>query len=373
MFEIRSRKTVYLTHDGQTFRVYPIRHFSNTVLVEPETGVFFHRFRKTPKTRDKGIKRGFRKYPDVYSLFRGLWQAIQSTKLSRIPTLEELQADCRDINFEVNSIKVINETEIEKARQALANVLKQLEHVQTVELREAKEQTSFAILFRDSRNRLNTGMVCARLVAVRNRITERIDNIIRWLRYYTQWADAISIFLTFHRRFLPRLDSRLERLIAEIPDPVKNRFTIGRILSMKEEIGRRQFFGGWCEWAKQCQKDLITAIKCVRQRKTTEAIAVLKKVRQAIKLKLIQYQIHELLLEIDLDQISQKPRLDHYRQVVKEIIKELEAVDESGFRVPVKEEVATLLSLAVSEPNIKDFPTFFKAGKELLRRAYQKL
>ena len=239
------------------------------------------------------------------------------------------------------------------------------------------QQIEFAIIFRDSKNRLNTGMVCARLVAAKNRLKERVDSILYWLDRYGEWGEAISIFLTFHRHYLPRLEIRLAQLseneIFQNEKNGNNAATIARVENIMREIDNLQFFGGWRKWAMQCNKDLALCRGHVSKGNIAEAAYILKKIRQATRLKLVQYEIHELLLRIDMDQMEKTQNSPDHIKTIQIIEEVLDSIDETGFRTPVIDELREKLS-AASALLAKDMgPKDHKEMKDCLRFAYQKI
>lgn len=377
MFDVLPQKVIHIYANGAPHRVHPIKHFPKSVLVEPNSGKFFMQYWRLAKERGEKRQRAFREYPDIYSLFRSLIQAREQTKRKRIPTLEELKAECADVNILTNTIKAADADAIAQAKASMAKMLEKLENAKTIELKEASEQIECAIIFRDSKNRMNTGVVCARLVATKNRLKERVENILYWLDRYGEWGEAISIFLTFHRQYLPRMEIRLVQLseteIFENAQRGRNAATIARIENIIREIYNLQFFGGWRKWALQCKKDLTACIVQIRQGKISEAAAELKKVKQATKLKLIQYEIHELLLEIDLGQIEKTIDAFSHAKAVHAIGKKIDFIDETGFRTSIKNDLREELAAAAALLGKGVKPKEIKEAKSRLRTAYQKI
>lgn len=374
-FDVLTYRKIYITHNGTRHLVYCVKHFPKTILVEPKSGCFFVQYWKTPKKRGENRQRAFRKLPDVYSLFRALIQTMASTKLKRIPTLENLKSDCQDSNLKINAVRRLTISEIESAQKPLAQSLEKLDRARTVELKEAKGQMELAILFRDSKNRLNIGMVCARLVAVQNRLRERVENILYWLSRYAEWAEAISIFLEFHKRFLPGLEKRLcliaEKEISENCRAGHDQLTIQRLNAACRDVERLMHFGGWRLWAHQCQKDLREAYDLISKKNYAKTITVVKKIIQAVRLKLIQYQLHEFLLKIDIDNINGTLDCPAYKNTAINIATEIAAIDELGFRTLIKDD---LLSLLITfQALLEESPLDIGALKNTLRKAYQKI
>lgn len=377
MFDVLSHRVVHIYANGKSHRVHPIKHFPKSVLVEPNSGKFFLQYWRLAKERGEERQRAFREYPDMYSLFRSLIQSSESTKRKRIPTLEELKSECADVNVIANTIKAVDKDAISHAKRSMADMLEKLKNAKTIELKEASEQLECAIIFRDTKNRLNTGVVCARLVAAKNRLKERVENILYWLDRYGEWSEAVSVFLTFHRQYLPRLERRLTQLsekeIFQNEHNGKNAATIARVENIHQEIDVLKFFGGWRNWALQCKKDLSMAIDGIRQGKINEASATLKKIRQATKLKLIQYEIHELLLRIDLDQIEKTQNASEHITTLQIIGEALDSIDETGFRTPIidalREKLAAAAVLLAKDMKPKDK----KEMKDCLRFAYQRI
>ena len=375
MFDVSHQRVIHIHSNGKPHRVHPIKHFPTSVLVEPNSGKFFMSYWRLAKKRGERRQRAFREYPDVYSLFRSLVQTNESTKRKRIPTLEDLRTECIDINVHAGTISAADNGAIAQAKKSMAKILERLENAKTIELKEANEQLECAIVFRDSKNRLNVGVVCARLVAARNRLKERMENILYWLNRYSEWSEAISIFLAFHRRYLPRLETRLAELHRDVLELEFRRSNTDRIVRFIEriitEIQNLKFLGGWRNWALQCTKDLNMAIQFVREGATDAAAQSLRKVIQATRLKLIQYEIHELLMQIDLDQIEKIQNAPDHIKAIKAIEKTLDSIDETDFRTPVIDKLREKLSAAAAllAKNMK--PKDKKEMKDYLRFAYQ--
>jgi len=329
------------------------------------------------KKRGEQKKRNFRVYADVYSLFRSIRQAIEVSRLRRIPALEDLNAFSREVNMELDVASPKDVNDLQETQKSIQKILDELRFVQTIELREAREKTAQALRLRDCLNRLNISASCSRLVAVRNRLKERIENIIGWLQYYAKWGEAISIFLKFHEDFLPSFLKWLTQLVdCDVygnAEKCKDELTVKHLEGMLQKIEHVDCFGGWKRWAHQCKKDIESAVGAVCSKKYDEAVEILKRVREAVKLKILQYQIHHFLLAVDFGQLREEFESDLYKGIINDIQLCLHDIDENGFRTPVKEKISILLSKAKALLMEEKPGAFIKEGKEALRLAYRTL
>ncbi len=375
MFELRIEEQKEIEYKGKKLCAYHIKNFPKSIFVDL-AGNLYMTYWPTPDARDEKKERELRLYKEVYSLLRGVIQTMERTKTKRLPDLEGLTQDCMEIGAEIRDIRAADEKDIEFAQRSMASVLEKIRFAQTPELKEASEKICFAIIFRDRLGRINIGMVSARLVAVKNRLVERIQNILSWMKKYAEWKQSIEAFVLFHKNYLPRLAQRVKNLIDhdayDLINSGKTQVLARKLNNIWIEIHHLASIGGWKHWCSQVRNDIVECVEAIEALKNEKAMKCLDRIWQSTLLKIAQYKIHELLLHIDIELAQDVFRKHNHITGINRIIGDIQYIKEEGWRNPVCTKILTLLRMARSklQKTLVDIKAI-NGSKESLRTAYQ--
>lgn len=375
MFEIAFNCQYKIDYKGKKLRVFPIKNFPRSICLDL-SGNLYMSYWPTPEKRDERKPRQYRMYKDIYSLFRAVMQTMERTKANRLPCLDQLTDDCREICADIRDIRKADEKDILKAQISMTKVLGQIMNGVTPEIREASEKVSFAIIFRDSLGRINTGMVSARLFAARNRIVERMQNILQWMRKYAEWKESIQTFVFFHKNYLPRLANRLKILIdsevSNLFDSDKIGILINKLRNIWRELEHLIWVGGWKNWCYQIKKDINECLAKISEDGREKIKLRIEKIRQSVLLKIAQYTIHDILLDMDIELSQNVFEKSSHLAKIDLAISDVERIDDHDWRNPVCSKINSLLRTTVDV--LRKSPLDKKninASKKNLRMAYQ--
>lgn len=375
MFELKLEQQKEIEYKGKKLCAFHINNFPHSIYVDL-SGNLYMTYWPTPNARDERKERELRLYKEIYSLLRGVIQTMERTKTKRLPDLEELTQDCREIGAEIKDIRVADKKDIEKAQRSMASILERIQFAQTPELKEASEKICFAIIFRDSLGRINIGMVSARLVAVKNRLVERMQNILSWMIKYAEWKQSIEAFVLFHKNYLPRLAQRVKYLIdydvCRLIDSGKTHVIVNKIKNIWSEIQHLSSIGGWKYWCSQVRSDIIECEGAINSLNKKKAIECLDRIWQSTLLKIAQYKIHEVLLRIDVELAQGEFKKDSHINGINWIIGDIKCIKENRWKNPICAKILTLLRMARSklQKTLVDKKAI-NESKENLRTAYQ--
>jgi len=88
-------------------------------------------------------------------------------------------------------------------------------------------------------------------------------------------------------------------------------------------------------WAKYCLDDLHLAHQLITTHQFIEAKTVINRLVEAMKLRLLDFELEELIAEIGLAILLQSPDGSEYSTKITELIEQFKAIDETGFQEPV--------------------------------------
>ncbi|TSC75617.1 MAG: hypothetical protein G01um101431_1170 [Parcubacteria group bacterium Gr01-1014_31] len=358
-FTVEPRK-VWVPYGGKNVLTHPITHLPKSILVAQGTGEFFLQYWEEGERRGDKKQRRWRKYRDVWSLHRGLKLAHYGTIVRRLPTLEELRSLCGGANITLSAGRVAPEA-LAQVKTDLLRVLDTLRQPRTHALKDVVVQVELVVPLRDAKGRLNTGALAARLVPVKNRLfVERVSDIAEWLGYYAHWEQDVAVLLQLAGGFLPTLEREINRAVSRLADLTDASATL---LSVTHELWPHADFvkqlvpfGGWTNWARACSADFRATINALYANDRDVALAALRRLATAIRLKRLQADISDLLLEIQMDALNGDLQVDRYLRRLEDLLSRLATLDDAHLRTPVVPTLAekfraTIATLGSKEPD----------------------
>ena len=350
-----------LTYQGKQIRVCHISGLPRSIAVETEKDLqgflylswwkpqaIFYGNRKRRRYKWRIQERHWKKFRNVFDLLRGIQQALESAQKDAIPTIEELQNLCQSIRVETQNLERITDIDAAKLKMELKKAHEVLRPKHSAALREAADQIKFCIPIRDSRGRLNKGVIQARLTAVDNRLLERLAKILAWLQNYAGWEILLRQLSENQRKATVFFEEVICGCKRRLGDP-KGRNAAKLIAEISRPIGwlnNLRQIRGYGTWADNCRGDIIQINTALAKQQWDQALKITNRLLQSVRLKRFHFRLNRLSLEIGLDVINGQLSLERHAQAIVALQNELARIDERGFKTPICKDVIELLGAA---------------------------
>ncbi len=326
---------------------------------------------KRPEGKCRINKRHWRRYPKgLYSLERGLLYALLETEEVRIPTLHELQKFCQDKRARIRVLKD-GISELQTIAAEFTELKAYLAAKTRWTFRESNQQLRFFLLLRDGLGRLNVGVLQARLSTIDNRFSQELEHLLGWTPHY---AARVSTVTALQRQFERSTETICRKLGAMLAHQA---FQTGKtpdqqVALMREVLNRQililqtlQQIQPFTKWAKYCLADLIEADNLLRQKKFPEAQVVIKRILEAMRLRIFGFQLEELIKQLGFDLLLGRADKAKLGKTVEGLDRQFRKIDEIGFVEPVR--TVILANLETAEAAIKEGR--YPQAKVLLKQA----
>lgn len=351
----------------------------NNLVAVDKQGQLYTTYWQTETARPRGnrviSKRHWRRYPKgLYSLERGLLYALIEAEEVKIPTLRELQEFCQDKCVQIR----ILENDISEL-QTIAAEFTELKAYLAAKtrwtFRESNQQLRFFLLLRDGLGRINIGVLQARLSAIDWRFSQELKNLVGWMPHY---AARISTVITLQKQFERSTETIGRKLGAMLAHQAfKTGKTQDRQIALMCDVLNRQILilqtlrqiQPFTKWATYCLEDLIKADDLLYRKQFTDAQVVIKRVLQAMHLRIFGFQLEELIKQLGFDLLLGRTDKTKLGKAVQGLCRQFRRINEIGFAEPVK--AAILASLEAAEAAIKDGQ--YPQAKALLKQAADKI
>lgn len=337
------------TKSGHLIWVHPIHGLPKSILVHPKSHRFYESYWEEgdepgdPKTRE------WRCYADIWSLHRGLELARIRAIKQRLPLLQELYDQCaRSVACLLGTDHRRPETLAEVAAFA-AQFLDAIRMPQTHALRAARAHVEQVASLHDSRGRHNPRALAARLVATGDtHLRQRTADLIGWLGHYAHWADDVGRLQELAGGFLSCLTEHIDywHLVVAARDPTWMSRPQPTLHQAERGLVHLVAFGGWSMWARECLHDLRQVHAADRRGDRTAGKLVCDRLRQAVGCKQLHAKLSQLLLDIEVDRLSDsfEPRV--YRGRLAAMEREVSGLDDRLLRRPVRPQLLKQLTAA---------------------------
>jgi len=296
---------------------------------------------KRPAGKPTISKRHWRKYSQgLYSLKRALLYALFEAEEIKIPTLAELQEFCQNkraqISVLANGIKELQSIALEFT--ALQGYLA---NKKRWPLKESRGQLRFFLLLRDSLGRINIGVLQARLSAINSRFTAELEHLLGWTPHYAARLSSVTALQRQFERGITDISRQLGGLLVHQgfktgktsdPQVVLMRDLLRRQIALLNGLRQIQPF---TKWADYCLADLAWAHNLLEQKQFDLAQVVIKRLTQAMRLRLLGFQLEEVLAEFSFDLLFGRVDQKQYCRRISCLYSQLQKVDETGFAKPV--------------------------------------
>ena len=336
--------------------------------------------------------RHWRRYTKgIYHLSRALRYAMIETEGVKIPTMEELQEFCQKRRAEISLIEVGDSIKhyLETMSGKFDELTSFLAGRRRQGLTEGRTHLSFFLLLRDSKGRVNIGVLQARLTAIDFRFMRELEHLAGWMPHYAARLNAVR-----------RLQQQFQRSIRQVRQSLKamtthQAFQVGEtsekqvrglIAALSRQItvlGQLEAIMPFRRWAKHCLADLAQArerfsrlfqayeyhgkgcrVEQLQANNLAKVSQILDRLLESMKLRLIGFELEELIEQISVDLLlKQVDRLACW-QTLLELIHQVERVDESDLADPVCDGVMSHLYVAKNMLEEYKYPQTKTALKE---------
>ena len=350
-----------ITYRNERFTAHQISGLPENILVDKH-GYLYLSYWQSLSLLDSPTKRQekewrvqerrFRKYNDIFALLRGFSEIVEKTQDECIPTLADLQADCADIRIQITGLRYLSPDEIRKLEQEITKAHHFLSTKVRPELQEATDQLACCILLRDSMGRINTAALSARMVAVNNRLVERLAGIFGWMNNYASWYQAVKQFATMQQRQIVDFESSLATALCHdifsrnVERGNQRQYLATMLKKHHEWLEILSRFRGFSVWANYCLTDLSRAISFIQQGDFAAGKVIVLRLRESIKLKQLQFEINDLVLNISLKLVEKENNWQDCINRIRQIHNKLEQIQENGFKQPVRPQIQECLTVA---------------------------
>lgn len=240
-------------------------------------------------------------------------------------------------------------------------------------------------LYQDIAEGLNVGAMLARVVAITDRLRDRLLGLYAWVRKYSAQEKVLKAIETEINQIISEVTSRLRMLgrgeqitiIQGTGNRRVQKLIVDQLttLSMKlEPLRLVQPFSRWMDFVTEDFDDLLAAL----QQQDDEgknyilARALIERILFSIQLKKIQHEIDLLLLRVGQDAIIKQPAWNNYATWAISLAVQFQSLASQEKRVGLREKVCCRAGRALYEASElagadKPSLSLFKAA---VKRAY---
>ena len=356
MFELyKPHLITYWAKQGKTrqklqLRVWPIKGLPETI-VDDRQGYFYASYWRSqsnltgPKKRRGKVwriqERHWRRFGDIFSLFRGLSQIVAEAQTEVIPAIHQLGLQAQDLQVKFTDLKEMSPEQIRTLQAAICQIRWWLKGKRRPESTEAQEQLKFCLALRDRTGRINVAVIQTRLGAVNRRLLERLNHVHDWLINYAGWLQTIKSFTAFQFRELNDLKQGINSMLKIVADKKKIQCQriglIARIKKPRPWIKALRQIGGFKDWAEYTNHDLAAAATYLKNSQDAAACQMLFKLQQSVLFKQAQFPLSNILLGLHLNRLNGQNNQPELAEKLQGIIREIEALNDSQFSKPVKQ------------------------------------
>ncbi|MCC6639470.1 hypothetical protein IT409_02845, partial [Candidatus Falkowbacteria bacterium] len=218
---------IHISYQDQDVLVRPLFEKSDHLFIDAH-GAIYQKTWKRDKRASKNAKERkqlkfdfnditYSKYSDgILSLRRALMAAITTSEVTIITHKEWLQL----VEEFHSDILAYDLSKFSGYEPFLARVARKTSHLKTDPMKEAHEQLVSIIRLQDAQGRYNTSALCARSVAVQERIIERLKSVRAWQFHFTtqsvlienEWRRFCGFIQTLELFVAPRTAQRLYKM-----------------------------------------------------------------------------------------------------------------------------------------------------------------
>lgn len=285
----------------------------------------------------------------IFYLGRALLYALTEADQVKIPAIGELQNFCRQHNAKVAALEGNILPQLQAMSRQFSQLQQFLQYRKRRGFRQSQEQLSFFLLFRDSRGRINIGVLRARLAAIDGSFMKELEHLCGWTPHYAARLQAVRNLQRQFQQNVQDANSRLSAMMAH--EAMKTGKTSAKqvaglksvISSVIEVITKLAAVQPFCRWAKYCLADLRSALAEIDANRFANAYVVLKRLLESMKLRLIGFELEKLIEQISLDLFLGRTDRDAYWHKVIKLRDQLERINETGFVEPVCQHALALV------------------------------
>ncbi|MFA6215659.1 MAG: hypothetical protein WC768_03760 [Patescibacteria group bacterium] len=318
-------------------------------------------------------QRHWRRYTvGIYDLRRALLHSLVTAEQTTIPTLEELQKFCQRKGAEIRILKGNVAKELEQLTPQFTELADFLAGKIRWPLVKGSHQLHFFLLLRDSLGRLNVGVLSARLTTINARLTDELKHLAGWMPHYAARLSAIRMlqdqFQTVTREIQTSLQA-MKRHEAFTKNKTTRKQVAGIVTALDRQVClliRLQHVQPFTKWAKYCQADLNEAKVFATKGAFDQALELINRILEAMKLRVLSFEIEELIAQLSLDIRLDRVAGGLYRERINLLIAECQAIDETGFTQPVCRETVLPELVKAQTAAVSDQ---WKRVKNALKRA----
>jgi len=126
---------------------------------------------------------------------------------------------------------------------------------------------------------------------------------------------------------------------------------------------------GFAQWAQYCLADIEQANLRLDKNQPQKALEIIRRLKEAVRLKYGQFRLNELLLKTGFDLINGENHWSMHQTSIASIGEYISSVDETGFVEPVCRKILEHLAIGDIFLNQAPRPKAITQAREALRQA----
>jgi len=299
------------------------------------------------------IRRRWRRHNfGIFSLGRALVYALTEAKQITMPSIGELRAFCQNHNARIGMLEGNILEHLQAMSRQFTELREFLQNRRRKRLRESREQLGFVLLFRDRLGRINIGVIQARLAAIDNRFRKELEHLCGWTPHYAARLQAVRNLQQQFRQQVRQVEQSLKAMTgheAFCRTATTDKQVAGMACALRRQIevlGQLKTIQPFTRWVQYCHDDLNTAAQLVESHNFSKALEVIKRLLEAMKLRLIGFEVEQLIEQIGLDLLLRRADHRSYWQRLTKLRDQLKSVDDTSFVEPVSVEAFAHLQSA---------------------------